>query len=173
MKKISTRQLVYLAFLVSLNVVLTRIASIRIPLGGIDGIRIGFGDFPVIFAGLLFGPAAGGIVGTVGDLVGYYINPMGAYMPHFTLTSALTGIIPAALLSFTKKNVPSFWQLLIAIGIGQITAKVILLPYFLQITFNMPMNLLMPARIISQGLNILVFSIVAEILLKRTDIAFY
>ncbi len=62
--------------LISLNIDLRRIASIRIAIGGIEGIRIGFGALPVILAGIMFGPTAGGIVGAAGDMVGYYINPL-------------------------------------------------------------------------------------------------
>jgi len=38
------------------------------------------------------------------DLLGYFINPMGAYIPHFTLTSALAGMIPATILILIRKR---------------------------------------------------------------------
>ncbi|AIS53285.1 hypothetical protein TKV_c21530 [Thermoanaerobacter kivui] len=140
MKKFSTRELVFLALLVSLNIVLTRIASIRIAIGGIEGIRIGFGAFPVILAGIMFGPLAGGIVGAVGDMIGYFINPIGPYMPHFTITSALVGIIPPLILKPVKNPISSLWQLIIAIGIGQLISSVILVPYFIQLLFKVSME---------------------------------
>jgi ECF transporter S component (folate family) len=162
-----------MALLVSLNIVLTRVASIRLSIGGVEGIRIGFGGFPVILAGIMFGPAAGGIVGAVGDAVGYYINPMGPYMPHFTLTAALTGIIPALMLTPIKKTVPSFWQLLLAIGTGQLVTSIILVPYFLQMLFKIPMAATLPARIIGQALHVPVYALFAELLLKRINIALH
>jgi len=45
-----TRRLVILALMISLNVILARFASVRIAIGGVEGIRIGLGNFPVIFA---------------------------------------------------------------------------------------------------------------------------
>ncbi|MDI3481626.1 MAG: hypothetical protein PWQ97_1281 [Tepidanaerobacteraceae bacterium] len=173
MKKITTRELVFMALLVSLNIVLTRVASIRLSIGGVEGIRIGFGGFPVILAGIMFGPVSGGIVGAIGDIVGYYINPMGPYMPHFTLTAALTGIIPAAILMPFKKTVPSFWQLLLAIAIGQTVTSVILVPYFLQMLFKIPMAVTLPGRIIGQALHVPVYALFAEVLLKRINLALH
>lgn len=168
-RKIATRELVFMALLISLNIVLTRIASIRISMGGVEGIRIGFGGFPVILGGIMFGPVAGGIVGAMGDVLGYYINPMGPYMPHFTLTAALTGMIPALVLGPVKRQVPNFWQLLLAIGIGQTISSVILVPYFLQLLFKIPMVATLPAKILGQAIHVPVYALFAEVLLKRIN----
>jgi len=74
--KISTKKIAYLSFLTALTIILTRILSIRIPIAGVEGVRIGFGSLPIIFAGIAFGPIAGGIVGALGDLLGYFINTL-------------------------------------------------------------------------------------------------
>lgn len=81
--KISTRKLVFLSLLTALGIVLTRFLSLRLPSFGVEGIRIGIGSLQMIFAGMVFGPIAGGLVGAVTDVVGFWISPMGAYMPHF------------------------------------------------------------------------------------------
>ena len=86
MKRLSTRNMVYLSILISLNIVLTRVASIRIGVGGAEIVRIGFGGFPIIFAGITMGPCRRNSR-CHGDIIGYNINPMGAYMPHFTLSA--------------------------------------------------------------------------------------
>ena len=72
-----TRRLVYLAIFVALAVIFTRILSFRFTIGGIEGIRIGLGALPIILSGLIFGPLAGGIVGALSDVLGYFINPLG------------------------------------------------------------------------------------------------
>lgn len=172
MKKFSTRELVYLALFISLNVVLTRIASIRLAIGGVEGIRIGFGSFPTILAGIVFGPVAGGIVGALGDMVGFYINPAGPYMPHFTLTAALTGIIPGLLIIPFRKTIPSFWALVFSIGIGEIITSMIMTPYFLNMLFNIPFVVTIPSRIISLAIQIPMYAFLGELLLKRANFMF-
>src|SRR6056297_4285588 len=116
----STKKIAYLSFLTALTIILTRILSIRIPIAGVEGVRIGFGALPIIFAGVAFGPVAGGIVGALGDLMGYFINPMGAYMPHFTLTSFLTGFIPGVIVFYVLKRCRTLPILFISIAVGQI-----------------------------------------------------
>ncbi len=65
------------AFLSSLSIVLGKYLAINLG----ETIRISFENLPIIFAGIFFGPIAGGIVGVVSDLtgcilVGYTINPI-------------------------------------------------------------------------------------------------
>ena len=100
----TTKRLARLSFLIALSIILTRFLSLRIAIGGVGGIRIGFGVLPIILAGIGFGPLAGGIVGAISDIVGYFINPIGTYMLHFTLTSFLTGFIPGFLIYISKGN---------------------------------------------------------------------
>ena len=170
MRKFSTKERVNLSLLIALNIVLTRVASIRINIGAVEGIRIGFGSFPIILAGLIFGPAGGGIVGAVGDIVGYYINPAGAYVPLFTLSAALTGIIPPLVLRMTKRQNWNLWELMLAIGIDQIITSVILTPYFLQLAFGIPFFATLPARILSQAINVPLFAVLALRIMKRANI---
>lgn len=170
MKKLDTKRLVYLALLISLNIVLTRVASLRLVVGGIEGIRIGIGGFPVILAGIMFGPLAGGIVGAIGDVIGFYINPMGPYMPCFTLTAALTGVIPATILIPFRKTIPTLWLLILAIGIGQFITSIILVPYFLNRVFAVPILPFMPGRIISQVINIPIYAFLVDTVTKRISL---
>lgn len=134
-----TRTMVYMAFLIALSIVLTRLFSLRIPIGGIEGIRIGLGALPMIFAGIAFGPVYGGIVGAVSDLIGFFINPLGGYVPHFTLTAFLTGFIPGAVIHFMVKSTNKYWPILGAIIIGEVSTSVILVPFFLQRLFGIPL----------------------------------
>lgn len=166
MKKFSTRKLIYLALLISLNIVLARMASIPV-LGG----RIGFGGFPIIFAGVTMGPIEGGIVGAVGDIIGSNINPQGPFMPHFTLSAALTGIIPGLVLKLFEEpnnnNNFEIWKLLLAIGTGQLITSIILVPYFMQTLFEVPMIATLPGKIIGQAIHIPLYSLLTKAIIKR------
>jgi len=140
--KISSHKITTMGLLIALSIILTRVASLRIAIGGVEGIRIGLGGLPIILGGIIFGPLNGGIIGAFSDLLGYFINPMGAYMPCFTLTSALTGIIPAAILSLKKKDKPNLFELGVSIATEQIITSIILVPYFLHILFILPLKVL-------------------------------
>ena len=168
-KKFSVRDMVYISLMIALNIVLSRIASIRIPIGGVEIGRIGFGGFPIIYSSIAFGPLAGGIVGTVGDIIGYWINPMGAYMPHFTLSAALTGIIPGLVLKPFDRSEYTFWQLVLAIGIGQTITSVIMVPYFHDRLFNIPMIATIPGKIKGQIIHVPLYAYMTKIIMKRVS----
>lgn len=169
MKYFTTRQLVYISILICLDIVLTRVASLRISIGGVEGIRLGFGALPIILGGVLMGPLAGGIIGALGDLLGYFINPIGVYMPHFTLTAALTGIIPALILGKRRNQGFSTWHLMLAITVGQVLTSILLVPYFLQMLFKLPLAVTLPSRIISQSILIPLYTILTTIIVRNMD----
>lgn len=162
----STRRLVYLSFMIALSIILTRIFSIRIAIGGVEGIRIGFGGLPIIIAGILFGPLAGGIVGAVSDVLGYIINPMGAYMPHFTISSFLTGFIPGLIMYYLFKQKINYLTLLIAIAVGQTITSVLLVPLFLEMLFAVPFKATIIPRIVGQLIHIPIYAYVIKALLR-------
>jgi ECF transporter S component (folate family) len=94
-RHLSTRAVVTAGLLTGISIVLTRAFSVMVPLAGLPALRIGFGDIPIIISGILLGPMVGALTGTVTDLVGFMINPMGgAFFPGFTLSAALRGAIP-------------------------------------------------------------------------------
>ncbi|NLP18101.1 MAG: folate family ECF transporter S component [Firmicutes bacterium] len=168
--RITTRGTVYLAFFIALGVILTRFASIRLTVMGIESIRIGMSGFPLIFAGLLFGPVAGGIVGALTDIIGFFMSPMGGYMPHFTLTAALTGILPALFLKVSRRSEKAgFPALLLAILAGEIITALVLVPYFQHLLFGFPYRLIIPPRIVTVALEAPLYAGIAHSLLHRLE----
>lgn len=158
MQKISTRIIIISGFLIALNVVLSRIITI-------PGI-INFGGFPIIFAGVIFGPVVGGIVGAVGDIVSFIVRPTGPFMPHFVLTSALTGIIPGILMKLLKAkgNEFTFWKIFLSILVGQAITSVLMVPYFRNILFAHPLILTMTKAATKQAVNIPAYAILIKVL---------
>lgn len=154
-----------MSFLTALSIVLTRLLSLHIAIGGVEGIRIGFGGLPIIFTGILFGPLAGGIVGAISDILGYIINPMGAYMPHFTLTSFLTGFIPGLIIYYVFKRKRNYWTLFLAIAVGQTISSVILVPIFLQSLFEIPLKATFLPKLVGQMIHIPVYAYLVRLLL--------
>jgi riboflavin transporter len=127
------RTLILLALFTAMAILFRRILNIHFPIG-----IISFAGFPIVLAGLLFGPAAGGLVGAVSDILGYPLFPAGPYSPFFTITAALTGIIPALLFKTFRREHAPLWLLTLFIFAGQFITKVLLVPYFLQLHFGVP-----------------------------------
>ncbi len=162
-----TKQLVFMALLTSVSIILSRVASLRIAFAGVEGIRIGLGTLPIILSGLLFGPAAGGIVGAVSDLIGYFINPMGAYMPHFTVIKALTGIIPGIMIRINPEGYKNPLYIAWIVFITHLVTSVVLTPYFLQLLFGIPVMVTLPPRIIALGIYTAGFPFIIHTLINR------
>ncbi|MBS4540117.1 folate family ECF transporter S component [Clostridium sp. D2Q-11] len=103
--KINTRHLVAASLLTAISIILTRMFSLIIPIAGVQALRIGFGGIPVMISGILFGPIIGALTGTVADLIGFMLNPMGGpYFPGFTLSAALSGFIPGLFYHYIFKK---------------------------------------------------------------------
>lgn len=125
----STRKITYMAMFVALSVVINtmRFGSIS------------FGGFPIIYSGLVLGPVNGFIVGAVSDVLGFIVRPSsGGYNVAFTLTSALTGLIPILVVRLFKVKYPNFkfYQVLLGIFVGQMITSVIMSPYFQAFIFG-------------------------------------
>ena len=87
-KRSATTRLVIMAFLIALEIILTRFCSINTPI-----LRIGFGFLPVAMMGIMYGPIWAAIGYAVGDILGMLIFPSGIFFPGFTVTAMLTGLV--------------------------------------------------------------------------------
>lgn len=85
-----TKNLVIMAFLISLNIIFVRFLGIYLT----PSIRISFGFVPIVLMALLFGPMYAAIGSGIGDFLGAIIFPTGgAFFPGFTLSAIITGYI--------------------------------------------------------------------------------
>ncbi|HCX65729.1 MAG TPA: folate family ECF transporter S component, partial [Eubacteriaceae bacterium] len=100
----TTKNIVYIGLMISVSVVLKLIFEVYIPVGGFASLRINFTSIPIMLSGVLFGPVAGLITGTVSDLLCFVIKPAGPFFPGFTISSALTGFIPGVIYMLISKN---------------------------------------------------------------------
>lgn len=89
----NVRVLTFTGMLIALAAVLS---FFSIPITSIIEIRFKF--IALAFAGALFGPFIGGVVGGAADIIGYLIKPTGPFMPGFTLTAVVAGVLYGLLL---------------------------------------------------------------------------
>ena len=103
-QKFSTVTLVRVGLLTALSLVLKIVLEVYVPLAGIPSLRINFTSVPIMISGILCGPIAGCATGALSVLLGFAIKPTGPYFPGFTLSSALTGMIPGLIYKYLKKD---------------------------------------------------------------------
>jgi len=156
-----------IAMLVALNIILTRVFSIRISFEGIEGIRIGFGTLPVILAGILLGGKQGFITGVMGDMIGFQLNPSGVYLPTFTLIAGMNGMLAPVIIRWFCNGMISLKKLVIVIGINNIMTSLVLTPFLLQLHFGIPILVTMPGRVVAQAFLIPSMAMMVNILIKR------
>ncbi|MCL5037075.1 MAG: folate family ECF transporter S component [Chloroflexi bacterium] len=159
----NTRKLVILSAFLGTSVFL-RLISIHIPAVGVELLRIGIAGIPIVLAGLMFGPVAGGIVGVLADVLGFWISPTGPFLPQFTIVSALNGILPPILL-LNRRPPFSLPALIYSITVTRVITHVLLIPYFLSTILKAPYNVTLTAQLLYQAVSIPVYVIVIKALL--------
>ena len=84
----SVKTLVFLALLVAIQLVLSRVLVIDLGV-----YRITLGTVATVLAGLWMGPVAGGVEGAVADIIGCFMKGYGVN-PLITLSAVAWGVIP-------------------------------------------------------------------------------
>ncbi len=159
-----TKKLAVCAMLVALGVVLGGMLNIPVFNLGIYSMKIGFGVLPVIIAAILYGPAYGGMVGGLVDILQAVLFPKGAYEPWFTVIGVLFGVIPG--LFFMKKQAPTFWRILLAVAVGQIFSSVICNTVLLVKLYGLTYETILPGRIVNQAVMIPLYTIISYYVLN-------
>ncbi len=136
------------------------IASYRIDIGPF--IRITFSGIPNQIAYYLFGPIVGGVFGGAMDILAFIMKPTGGYLPGFTLSAILRGILYGVF--FYKKKM-TFRRILVAELIVIIICNLFLGTLWLNIYYGKAFFAILPMRalknIIQWPINsFLLFSIV-------------
>jgi riboflavin transporter len=162
MNKIKLKDIAILSFFICISIILTRYGSFRFSVFGVEVTRFGFGSLPIVLSGIIFGPIHGFIVGVLSDILGFMISPIGAYMPHFTLTSSLNGLIPGLFVHYlirTKifKSISYKKLVFLSILISQILINLILVPYFLNTIYKIPWKIIMIPRLLTTPTYIIFF----------------
>ena len=100
MNRTHTRTLATLALLCAMEIILARFCVIWIT----NSIKITFEAIPILMAGILFGPAAGAVVGAVSDILGAGLLSGLGWLPVLTVTPTLLGLLAGLLCPIVWKN---------------------------------------------------------------------
>jgi ECF transporter S component (folate family) len=118
-----------------------------------DVLKIGFSFIPLAMGGMLFGPAVGGVMGVVGDILGYFVKPSGPFFPGFTLNALITGAIYGF---FFYRRPVTLRRCVLASLTVVIVINLLLNPLWLSILYGHAFIALVSVRIIK---NIVMFPI--------------
>lgn len=123
--------LVRLALLTALSAIL-KLA--QIPVGN-DFLRISFENLPLLLAGYLFGPLAGGAVGVCADLLGCLLRGY-AVNPIITLGAGLVGVMAGL---FGKRGVTAKPRLWLSVVAAHLVGSLIVKSFGIWLYFATPL----------------------------------
>ena len=90
---IHLRRLVATGVFLAISLVLRMTASGYVTLFGTNGARVGIHGVFTIMPAILFGPWYGAVASGLGDLLGHFMRPMGAWLWQMTIIMAVGGFI--------------------------------------------------------------------------------
>lgn len=109
------RKVVFTGIIIAMALAV-RSFSQMIYIGGMPAMRIGISGIFSKVPALLFGPLFGGITGGIVDIIGFLMQPTGAYLPWYTLTAIMSGVLTALLWKYINRfNAESFKKIFIII----------------------------------------------------------
>ena len=124
--------------------------------------KLGFTFVGIACAGALYGPVAGGVIGALGDVLAWVVNPSGAYFPGFTLTAFLCGVVFGVFL----RNKAGIVEIVISSFIVQFVGGLILNTFWISIIVEKGYMVLLPGRAV-QEVCMFVVQIVTIYLMNR------
>ena len=136
--RMTLRVLTLDGLMIGLSIVLTRLMSLNVPIGGGIGARIGLGHLPIVLTGIVAGPLSGLLVGAAADLVGFVIWPSGPFIIwQITAISALNGVIPWVFvkLGWPRSRTARIW---IGVSVTHLVLNVGWLPLVLHSVLKLP-----------------------------------
>lgn len=130
-------------------------------------IKIGFAYIANEFAGMLFGPVVGCLIGALADVLKYMVNPTGPFFPGFTISGFCGGLIYGIVL---YKKPLSVKRVIVANTLVTVLVNLLLNTYWLTLLYGNAYMALLPPRIVKQlimlPIEVVLFYAVARILVK-------
>lgn len=133
----------------------------KIPLAPILEIR--FGWLPIAAAGALFGPVIAPMVGLIGDIGGYLVRPTGTFMPGFTLSAVLSGLIWGLMLHRRPFSLP---RIILAQAVVSIGVELLLNSLWLSMLYGNPFWFVLSSRALKTAVMFPVQVLLLALVLK-------
>ena len=127
LKSLTSRELCTLAMLLSITFIMGTFFTVRIG----ETIKIPTKFIPIAISAMLFGPVWGGILGVMADILAYFVNPVGAFLPQITFVEFLYGFTYGIALYRIDRNFSGYFRAIICVILQIILLHFLLTSYFL------------------------------------------
>ena len=156
----NVKTLVFMALLVAMHLVLTRVLVIDL-----GAYRISVGSVCTILAGLWLGPVAGGVCGFASDIIGCFMKGY-AVNPFITVAAILWGVLPALVrpLIANKKKTGKTVGICVSIVVTAILSSLVLTTAGLVIMLGYNYYAIMPGRLIQFAIMIPIYCVLTCLL---------
>ena len=156
----NVKTLVFMALLVAMHLVLTRVLVIDL-----GEYRISVGSVCTILAGLWLGPVAGGVCGFASDIIGCFMKGY-AVNPFITVAAILWGVLPALVrpLIANKKKTGKTVGICVSIVVTAILSSLVLTTAGLVIMLGYNFYAIMPGRLIQFAIMIPIYCVLTCLL---------
>ena len=156
----NVKTLVFMALLIAMHLVLTRVLVIDL-----GAYRISVGSVTTILAGLWLGPVAGGVCGLCADVIGCFMKGY-AVNPFITVAAMLYGILPALLkpLFVNRKKVGKTVGICVSIVVTSAISSLVLTTAGLVIMLGYNFYAIMPGRLVQFAILIPVYCVLTCLL---------
>lgn len=135
----NVRVLTGTALLIGLNIILGLAGTLYLT----NELRIGFGFLTAALCGAVYGPSVAMVSGAITDVLGYLVQPVGAYFPGFTVTAILGGLFYGMILYQSR---PTLVRCFIAKGLVNLVLNTGLNTLWHSVFFGKAAEVLLPAR---------------------------
>ena len=160
MKHITPKRLSLMAMLIALQIVLSKFLMLQLT----DSIRLSIDSVPILLGGIWFGPIAGGIIGTLADMLGTILFPTaGAYYPPLTIAFLLIGVVAGLLAKLVKTRSELLRSICIVIP-AELIGSYLFKSYALSGLIGVPFSALLVARILPVGIIMVANTLIVTLL---------
>jgi len=157
----NVKVLVFAALLCAISGVMKLIA----PSG--DTWRISLENFPILFAGMSFGPIIGGVVGIGADLLGCLFRGY-AINPFITMASMTVGVFSGIAYKIMKGNLAI--KVFVSAYVAHILANVLIKSVALSQMYGMPLGALLIERTVTYIITAAIESLIILVLLRNSAV---
>lgn len=145
--------------------------KIPIPPSGLEN-RLSLTFLATGAAGIILGPIPAAVIGALGDIFGYLLNPGGgAYFPGFTLSAALGGFVYGIFLYEEKFDKKQILRIAIAVIFITFFINILLNTYWINIMYKKASAVFASARIIKNLVTLPVHIILLSLLNSTLEAA--